>query len=123
MLYWLDIEFGSGDFLSVGIVCEDGRQLHLLKSEVDDIERHLVSFTAFGKAEFWTYCDYKHWVDFCGCFAFLMGLPKGFSVYCQNLKVECDRIHNLELPSLPDGSYNSLEKAKWNKKVWELFKV
>lgn len=67
------------------------------------------------------YCDYD-WVVFCQIFGSMMQLPKGFPMYCYDLKQMMDtnwltkdwkRSHCPD----PEGEHNALVDAHWNKKL------
>jgi hypothetical protein len=69
--------------------------------------------------EFWGYyADYDH-VAFCQLFGTMMDLPNGFPMYCRDLKQWCDDLGNPRLPEQTNGEHNTLEDAKWNKKVYD----
>lgn len=76
------------------------------------------------KPEFYGYyCDYD-WVLFCSLFGTMMNLPKGFPMYCIDLKQMMDEKgldkewRRKNHPD-PDGEHNALVDAKWN---YELYK-
>ena len=47
--------------------------------------------------EFWAYYADYDWVVFCQLFGTMMDLPKGFPMYCRDIKQECDRLGNPQL--------------------------
>jgi len=73
------------------------------------------------------YADYD-WVVFCWLFGTMIHLPKGFPMYCRDLKQMADEIwektgRNTKFAS-PKNEHNALVDAKWNKLFHEfLFKV
>ena len=69
--------------------------------------------------EFWAYYADYDWVVFCQLFGTMMDLPEGFPMYCKDIKQECDRLGNPQLPPQGSGEHNALEDAKWNKKAFE----
>ena len=77
----------------------------------------------YGKPEFWAYYADYDWVVFCQLFGTMMDLPKGFPMYCQDIKQECDRLGNPPLPQQSKGEHNALEDARWNKKAWEFLQI
>ena len=137
--------YHSIQLISIGIVCEDGREYYAISYEFDEkdasewvvnnvisklgeryfngrnafsaklwrtndqIKREILQFFKY-KAE-WTdygsdifsedddisvyayYADYD-WVVLCSLFGTMMDLPKGFPMYCRDLKQEIDRIAN-----------------------------
>ena len=74
------------------------------------------------KPELWAYYADYDWVALCQLYGTMMDLPDGFPMYCRDIKQECDRLGNPELPSQESGEHNALADAKWNKKAWEFLK-
>lgn len=67
--------------------------------------------------EFWGYyCDYD-WVVFCWLFGKMADLPKGYPMYCRDLKQESDRLGASSLVS-PDEEHNALADAEWNERLY-----
>ena len=63
------------------------------------------------------YADYD-WVVFCWLFGRMIDLPKGFPMYCVDLKQELDTIGNPNIDHLTqDNEHNALEDAKWNREL------
>lgn len=73
----------------------------------------------FGKPKFWAYYADYDWVVFSQLFGTMMDLPKGFPMYCRDLKQECDRLGNPLLPEQTIGLHNALEDARWNKEIFK----
>jgi hypothetical protein len=71
------------------------------------------------KPEFWAYYADYDWVVFCQLFGTMMDLPKGFPMYCRDIKQECDRLGNPKLPEQGKGEHNALDDARWNRQAWE----
>lgn len=70
------------------------------------------------------YADYD-WVLFCSLFGRMIDLPKGFPMYCRDLKQMFDEkglTKEWKLANCPDpiGEHNALIDAKWNKQMHEL---
>lgn len=64
-----------------------------------------------GKPEFWGYYSDYDWVIFCQLFGTMMQLPKGFPMYCRDLKQLLDEKGN---PRFQNNSpHNALDDAKW----------
>lgn len=91
----------------------------------DFMQQSIIDFCDpfYGKPEFWAYYADYDWVVFAQVFGTMMDLPKGFPMYCRDIKQECDRLGNPELPEQGKGEHNALEDARWNKKAWEFLKV
>jgi hypothetical protein len=65
--------------------------------------------------EFWAYYADYDWVAFCWLFGTMMELPKGFPMYCHDLKQEMDRIEfPLALRPQQEDEHNALDDAAWN---------
>ena len=81
------------------------------------------------------YCDYD-WVVFCWLFGRMIDLPKGFPMYCIDLKQELERLNETlgyncdvkgcsyrlqEKPNYPiqTNTHNALADARWNKQLYE----
>jgi hypothetical protein len=81
--------------------------------------------------EFYAYYADYDWVAFCWLFGKMINLPKGFPMYCIDLKQELDRVEEYELKRggilrpfkelnvLPKqtNEHNALADAKWNKEL------
>ena len=207
MKYFLDTEFIEGfhkplfgkrrhfiDLISIGMVCEDGRELHLTSNEYNyhdaddwvktnviiphyihtvhgDARNHIDAdnfqyhfgisnkriadkirdfiyepyelANAFiggdlefkdGDIEFYAYYADYDWVLFCSLFGRMIDLPKGFPMYCKDLKQMFDEkqipYKNSPDPELADmktnpkypkkqNEHSAIDDAKWN---FELFK-
>ena len=192
MKYFIDTEFkekpNTIDLISIGIVCEDGREYYALNKECNlkeiwkdewlrknvllpiyieyvhgDMRNHISFsrysikgiFNGFGKTKkeiaiditnfcqiqstnphpqsnykmpdndihfYGYYADYD-WVVFCWIFGRMIDLPKGFPMYCKDLKQMMDDKgldKNWKLKNCPDpeGEHNALEDAKWNLKLY-----
>ena len=89
------------------------------------------------KPEFYGYYSDYDWVVLCWLFGRMIDLPKGFPMYCIDLKQELDRIQEIrfgltlykgslanDIKTLPDypkqtNEHNALADARWN---YELYK-
>jgi len=145
--YWFDTEFIEDgktiDLLSIGIVSEDERELYLEISETDwskasqwvkdnvlvnlgrgptvgkeEARLRVLDFIRGDKPEFWAYYADYDWVALCQLFGTMMDLPKGFPMYCRDIKQWCDQLGNPKLPKQNKGEHHALADAKWNKKAW-----
>lgn len=69
----------------------------------------------YGNPEFWGYyCDYD-WVVFCQLFGAMIELPKGFPMYCQDVKQLCDSKGNPTIPKPEKEIHHALVDAEWIK--------
>ncbi len=153
MRYFYDCEFIEDgvtiDLISIGIVCEDGRELYLQSSEFnrdnasqwvrenvfphlwnayhsrESIRQNILWFMnpeQYGKPELWGYyADYDH-VALCQLFGTMMDLPKGFPMYTRDIKQWCDCLGNPQLPEQGKGEHHALADARWNKVAWEFLR-
>lgn len=84
---------------------------------------HVLGFIKAGpanqKPEFWGYYADYDWVAFCQLFGTMMDLPKGFPMYCRDLKQWCDMIGNPRLPDNEKGEHHALLDARWNLKAYK----
>lgn len=148
MRYWLDTEFierpGTIDLISIGIVDEDGQEFYAESNEVDwsqaspwvlgNVKPHLTGQTmtraeiakqvllyapTVSKPEFWGYYADYDWVVFCWLFGTMMELPKGYPMYCRDIKQWCDSLGNPRLPGQQSTEHNALADAKWNRQAWQ----
>lgn len=131
MRYYIDTEFaespGQLDLISIGIVAEDGREFYAVASDGwseercntwvranvlpnlgdgrrvsrAEIRRGVLNFVGDDKPEFWGYYADYDWVAFCWLFGAMVDLPKGWPMYCRDLKQDADRLA-LRLPCSND---------------------
>jgi hypothetical protein len=149
--YFFDTEFIEDgktiDLLSIGIVCEDGRELYMKNAEADldkaspwvrvnvlphlayqvgyskdvirDQVKSFVSATPDLKPEFWAYYADYDWVVLCQLFGTMMELPEHWPMYCHDLKQYVDD-HNVGiLPEKPSIEHNAICDARWVKSSYE----
>lgn len=137
------------ELISIGVVAEDGARYyaetsgaHLLsaKSEwlienvrpyitpgwaTSDIvkERHTIQADLLAfmgeKPEIWAYYADYDWVVLCQLFGTMMDLPKGWPMYCRDVKQLCDSLGNPELPKQTTLEHMALNDALWTKEAWE----
>ena len=135
------------DLISLGIVCESGETLYMESGEVDwsrapqwvldNVRPHLSGHTATKaqiaeavvefvndnlgpdeKPEFWGYYADYDWVALCWLFGTMMDLPKGFPMYCRDIKQWADMLGNPALPEQGKGEHHALADAHWNQAAW-----
>lgn len=149
MRYWFDTEFIEDgktiDLLSIGIVAEDGRELYLENLSADlsrasgwvrdnviahlDLVKHGVAYEEIGpkvlafvgsdKPEIWAYYADYDWVAMCQLFGTMMDLPKGWPMYCRDVKQLCDDRGNPKLPEQSTQEHNAIEDARWTREAWD----
>lgn len=148
MRIWFDTEFIEDgktiDLISIGMVREDGATFYAENSECDigqasqwvnqnvlphlkggqarwtrkDMAEYILAF-AGEKPEFWAYYADYDWVVLCQLFGTMMDLPKGWPMYCRDVKQFCDDRGNPELPKQVSQEHNALADAIWTKEAWE----
>ena len=134
------------DLISLGIVAEDGRELYVVNADCDlskandwvkaNVLPHrftgylywqprtmiadtVKEFIGNDKPEFWGYYADYDWVVFCWLFGAMIDLPKGWPMYCRDIKQWCDALGNPTLPSTGKNEHHALSDARWNKQAWE----
>jgi len=147
MKIWFDTEFIEDgktiDLISIGMVREDGQTFYAESAECDharasqwvkqnvlthlqgghakwrrkDLAEYIVAF-AGEKPEFWAYYADYDWVVLCQLFGTMMDLPKGWPMYCRDIKQLCDDCGNPILPGQSD-EHHALADAKWTRKAWD----
>jgi hypothetical protein len=141
------------DLLSIGIVAADGRVLCMENAEADrskasdwvkenvlphltqdigdwpsraDIAQCIRDFCdpeKHGKPEFWGYYADYDWVVLCQLFGTMMDLPKGWPMYCRDIKQWCDQKGNPQLPEQGKGEHHALANAQWNRQAWQFLRT
>lgn len=136
------------DLISIGLVCEDGIAYYAISSECDLnkaspwVQKNVLPYLNYGnvvnadpipraviaseivrlvgdKPEFWAYYADYDWVALCQLFGTMMDLPKGWPMYCRDVKQLCDSLGNPKLPKQIGGTHNALEDAKWARDAWK----
>lgn len=134
------------DLISIGIVAEDGRELYLESSECnlnrasdwvkENVIPHLTANVwdrvamatdirnfmdpdRYGKPEVWAYYADYDWVALCQLFGTMMDLPKGWPMYCRDVKQLCDDLGNPKLPEQTSTEHHALADARWTREAWE----
>lgn len=150
--YWFDTEFMEDgktiDLLSIGIVCEDGRELYLENLSADyskahpwvrdhvlptlDPVKHGVAYAEIGPKvlafctghpEFWAYYGAYDWVAMAQLFGRMVDLPAHWPMWCRDVKQLCMDLGNPELPKqAAKDEHNALMDARWTKGAWEFLR-
>jgi len=144
--YYLDTEFierpGVLDLISIGIICEDGREFYAVSNEFNpdnasewvrdnvfphlpprgigksraDIAKGVLAFVGGTEPEFWAYYADYDWVAFCWLFGAMIDLPKGWPMFCMDLKQSMVErgISRGRLPEQAKGTeHDALADARW----------
>ena len=153
MRFWFDTEFFENgrtiDLISIGVVSEDRREYYAetdfaaskcssdwLKANVRPhlsrggeaeksrgrIGQELLEFMG-QKPEIWAYYADYDWVVLCQLFGTMMDLPKGWPMYCRDVKQLCDAMGNPKLPEQLSQEHAALADAKWTKEAWEFLQA
>ena len=145
MRVWFDTEFIDDgrtiDLISIGLVRDDGHYYYAESSECNlasagdwvkknviphltgprftraELRSDILTFCG-SKPEFWAYyCSYD-WVALCQLFGTMMSLPKGWPMYCNDVKQVCYAKGNPRLPLKDGAEHNALADARWTLKAW-----
>ncbi len=76
------------------------------------IARVLLQFIGDDKPEFWAYYADYDWVVLCQLFGRMIDLPKGWPMYCNDLKQYCVSKGDPRLTK-QDGEHHALNDARW----------
>ncbi|MCP4762004.1 MAG: 3'-5' exoribonuclease [archaeon] len=135
------------DLISIGIKCEDGREFYAISTDFDSskasdwvkenvisklpepetcnlwmpkvqIPTEILSFIGDDKPEFWAYFADYDWVVFCWLFGTMINLPKGWPMYCRDLKQLLDESGKEKIKE-HEGAHNAIVDARWNKTLHE----
>lgn len=93
---------------------------------IPQIASHVREFcdpTVHGEPEFWGYYADYDWVVTCWMFGSMMDLPKGWPMYCNDIKQECDRLGNPALPAQTAFEHHALADARWNAQAWRFLQA
>jgi len=135
----------SIDLVSIGIVSDSGREYYAVSQEFDSskadswvkanvlkdlpvrrlrkpkrvIAQEIIEFVhaETTNPEFWGYYAAYDWVVFCWLFGKMVDLPKGFPMYCRDVKQIMDASGASSLPD-PVGAHNALVDAKWTRDLY-----
>ncbi len=147
--FWFDTEFYETgrtiDLISIGIVSEDGREYYAETETADVfaqatdwlrdnvrphlrgalfekprpiIRQEIISFVG-ERPELWAYYADYDWVVLCQLFGRMIDLPKGWPMYCRDVKQLCDSLGNPALPKQESGEHDALADARWTKTAWQ----
>lgn len=149
MRFWFDTEFLEDgrtiELISIGVVAEDGRAYyaetpgsdvlahkhdwlrenvwpHLLgpgaQKSRERIAADLITFMG-EKPEIWAYYADYDWVALCQLFGRMIDLPKGWPMFCRDVKQVMDAAGVPRVPIPNAAEHHALADAKWAKQAWE----
>lgn len=102
-----DSGLGHHHFTRCGDECFWATRREIRDSVIDFCDQE-----KFGKPEFWGYYADYDWVVFCQLFGTMMQLPKGYPMYCRDLKQLLDSIGNPRFQK-DDCPHHALADAEW----------
>lgn len=73
----------------------------------------------YGKPEFWGYFSDYDWVVFCQLFGTMIELPKGFPMYCRDIKQMADQMGDIRIPKPEVNIHHALADARWVKTAYD----
>ncbi|KKK93092.1 hypothetical protein LCGC14_2696330 [marine sediment metagenome] len=98
-------------------ILDDDGSLEMFGS-ITLIKRILMAFFLDAPpTEFWGYYADYDWVIFCWIFGKMIDLPKGFPMYCKDLKQLLDESGKDKIAA-PEGEHNALVDAFWNRDLF-----
>ena len=128
--------------ISIGVVAEDGREFYAISQQFNPdmankwvqenvleklespedftrkplhlIARELQEFVG-DDPEFWGYYADYDWVVVAQMFGRMIDLPKGWPMYCRDIKQFAMELGNPKLPASGKAEHNALADARWNK--------
>lgn len=140
MRVWFDTEFIEDgktiDLISIGIIREDGEELYLESKETDwskasdwvlqnvrphlygqqytrkDIGEHVLKFVG-DYVKFWGYYADYDWVVLCQLYGRMIDLPKGWPMFCRDIRQLLDGVPKETVPQQGKGEHHALADAKW----------
>lgn len=83
-----------------------------IAKELQDFVR---CYQTSSEIEFWGYYSAYDWVAVCQLFGRMIDLPKGWPMYCNDIKQLCHSYGNPQLPAQGKGEHNALDDARWNR--------
>lgn len=85
-----------------------------------EIKQRILAFIGDDKPEFWAYFADYDWVVMCQLFGRMIDLPKGWPMYCRDLKQRMDdRGFGRDLlPEQGDAEHSALNDARWVRAAW-----
>lgn len=143
--FFFDTEFIEDgqtiELISIGIKAEDGREYYAESSDCNiwraspwvvanvvphlkgngipraQIAAEIVEFVG-AEPEFWAYYSAYDWVVLCQLYGRMIDLPKGWPMWCRDLKQLCEALGNPELAKQTSGEHNALADAIWTEQRW-----
>jgi hypothetical protein len=86
------------------------------------IAGQLIDFMG-GEPEIWAYYADYDWVALCQLFGRMIDLPKGWPMFCRDVKQYADMLGNPALPVQSSTEHHALADARWTKEAWAFCKA
>lgn len=118
---------GGRQCQGISVACSMSNQRHShcendcpwrTRYEIRDELKLFLDPVKHGEPEIWGYYADYDWVAFCQLFGTMTELPKGFPMYCRDIKQLLDEKGNPKIPK-PCNVHNALEDAIWTKGAYE----
>ena len=71
------------------------------------------------KPEVWAYYASYDWVVFCQLFGRMIDLPKGYPMFCRDLKQLSVDVGSPQHPPGPENEHCALDDARWNRDLYD----
>ena len=84
--------------------------------DFDQIGPAVLEFIGNDNPEIWAYYADYDWVAMCQLFGTMMDLPKGWPMYCRDLK---QLAGDTPLPEQGKGEHHALADARWTRDAWQ----
>jgi len=88
------------------------------RNQVRDEIRAFCDPEKYGKPRFVGYYSDYDWVVFAQFFGRMVDLPKGWPMYCFDIKQYCDMLGNPRLPDQGKGEHHALSDAIWTREAF-----
>lgn len=88
----------------------------------NDMKRTILAFMdpqKYGDPEIWGYYADYDWVVFCQIFGTMVDLPRGFPMYCLDLKQLSMMLGNPEHPKQTSTEHNAMADALYNQELYQ----
>lgn len=126
------------DLISIGMIRDDGEEYYAISSEFDEtkandwvkenvlsklekdikrktrkqIAKEIIEFVG-EEPEIWAYYSSYDWVVLCQLYGKMIDLPKGWPMFCMDLKQLLMMNGNPKIKKQGEGEHNALSDAKW----------
>jgi hypothetical protein len=119
-LYCVSCEFDTSkanDWVIKNVIEQFGPEQHYMSNE--QIKERILQFIGNDKPTFYGYYADYDWVVFCWLFGAMVDLPKGWPMYCRDIKQIMDEKGNPKKPEQKEGEHNALSDAMYHRELYE----